>query len=265
MNQEGHEPQFPPPVPRQEEQPAKLGPLQRLIGTLFSPGETFEDVNRKPTWIVAIVFGIVFASGASLFFQWRVKPDWDAVLRTAIRQQMEASGRQMPSEEVVAQQVKLGKTFAKLAPALPIVGVPLLTLVLSGIFALGLLLLQARATFKKILSVVAWAGAAIGLVQTLVLMATLMVRDTKSIDPTKPSSFTATSIASLLPSETGAVLRALAAQFDIFTIWWLIILSIGFAAIGGKQVTTGRAGTLVFSLFAIWVLVRIGWAAVIGS
>ena len=33
-----------PPV----EEPARLGPLGRLTGTLMSPGETFADVNRKP-------------------------------------------------------------------------------------------------------------------------------------------------------------------------------------------------------------------------
>lgn len=264
MNQEQHEPQSP-PMPQTQEEPARLGPFQRLVGTIFSPGETFEDVNRKPTWIVSIIIGIIFASGASLFFEWRVKPDWDRVMRNSIRQRLEASGQQMPSEDVVARQVQLGKTFAKLAPVFPIVILPLFTLALSGIFALGLLLMQARATFKKILSVVAWAGAGIGLVQTIVFMATLMVRETESIDPTKPGSFTATSIASLLPSDTSGVLRALAAQFDVFTIWWLIVLSIGFAAIGGKQITAGRARTLVFALFALWLVVRVGWAAVTGG
>ncbi|HEU4389707.1 MAG TPA: hypothetical protein VFV34_18020, partial [Blastocatellia bacterium] len=31
------------------EEPAKLGPLQRLTGVIFSPGETFADMKRKPS------------------------------------------------------------------------------------------------------------------------------------------------------------------------------------------------------------------------
>ncbi|HEV8482119.1 MAG TPA: hypothetical protein VGV87_01065, partial [Blastocatellia bacterium] len=38
---------------------ARLGPLQRLIGILFSPGETFVDINRKPTWLAPLLISIV--------------------------------------------------------------------------------------------------------------------------------------------------------------------------------------------------------------
>lgn len=253
------------PITQTAEEPAKMGPFQRLTGAIFSPGETFEDVNRKPTWLVAMIIGIIFASASSLFFEWRVKPDWDRVIRDSIRERVEARGQQMPPADVVDQQVQWGKTFAKIAPVFPIIIVPLFSLALSGIFALGLMLMQARATFKKILSVVSWSGAGVGLVQTIVFVATLMVRDTEGINPTQPSSFTATNLAALLPSGTGHILRALAAQFDVFTIWWLIVLSIGFAAIGGKKVTTGKTGTLVFALFAIWIVIRVAWAAITGS
>jgi len=57
--------------------------------------------------------------------------------------------------------------------------------------------IQAKTTFKKILSVVAWSSAAVGIIVTVVLMASLMIRDKeslKSIDPTQGAGIVPTNM-----------------------------------------------------------------------
>ncbi len=262
-------PPVPPPGHYEEvQEPARLGPVQRFIGVLFSPGETFADVNRKATLIAPIIIGIIIALAGSTFFTWRVNPDWDRILRDQVRKGAERSGQPMPSEEVIQQQVSIGKAIAKFAPLFAIIVVPLYYAILAGIFALGLMLMQAKATFKKIMSVVAWSSCATGVIALLVTIGSLMLKDEaslKEIDPTRPATITVTNLGAFLDESVSAPIRAIASSIDIFTIWFLILLSIGFAAISGsRKIKSSKTGTLVFSLWIVWVLLLAGYASFFG-
>ena len=250
------------------EEPARLGPVSRLTGTLLSPGETFADVNRKPTWIAPMIIAIATVIASTFFFQWRVNPDWDSIMRNQIKKQLERSNQSL-TEEQMQQRVSFAKGIAKFSPLIGAVFTPIIYVVVAGIFALGLMFIQAKTTFKKILSVVAWSFAAIGIVATVVTMASLMVRDEeglRSIDPTQPAGVVPSNIAAFLSSDTSPVLKSLAGSLDIFTIWILILLSIGFATIAGsRKITTGKAATVVFGFWAVYVLIKVGWAAVFGG
>lgn len=249
------------------QEPARLGPFARLTGTLLSPGETFADVNRKPTWIAPMIIAIATVLASTFFFQWRVNPDWDSIMREQIKKRM-ASSNQSLTEEQMQQQIGFGKSIAKFSPLIAAVFTPIIYVVLAGIFALGLMFIQAKTTFKKILSVVAWSSAATGIVATVVTIASLMVRDEeslRSIDPTQGAGIIPSNIAAFLPSETSAVIKTVAGSLDIFTIWFLILLTIGFAAIAGsRKITTGKTATVVFGFWAVYVLLKVGWAAAFG-
>ena len=249
------------------QEPARLGPLQRLIGALFSPGETFEDVNRKPTWIAPLIIAMITVFASTMFFEWRVKPDWDQIMRTQTKKRLERSGQSV-TEEQIQQQVAIGKTFAKFTPIIAVVGTPIFYLVLTGIFALGMMFIQAKSTFKKILSVVAWSGAATGIVGFVVTTAVLFVRDPaeiRTLDPSQFGTIVPSNLGAFLASDTSAIIRAIAGSFDLFTIWWLILLSIGFAAIAGsRKITSSKTGAMVFGFWALFIVVKVAWAAAFG-
>jgi hypothetical protein len=253
----------------QAQEGARLGPIERFTGVLFSPGETYQDINRKPTWIVPTIIGIIIAIASTIFFTWRVNPDWNRFVREQVRQRVDKVGGQMPSEEQIQQQVRITQTFAKFGPAIAAIVVPLFYLILAGIFALGLMLLQAKTTFKRILSVVAWTWAPIGLVSNIVFAASLMLQDRQALDNINPQNPTAnipTNLGPLLPSDAAAPLQAIASSLDVFTIWALVLLSIGFAAISGsRKITAKKTAVLVFGLWAVWVVIKIGFAVILGG
>lgn len=249
------------------EEPARLGPMARLTGALFSPGETFEDVNRKPTWIAPIIIAIVTVVASTLFFQWRVNPDWDTIMRNQIKTQADRSNQSL-TEEQMQQRVDVGKVIAKFSPLIAGIFTPIIYAILAGVFALGMMFIQAKTTYKKILSVIAWSSAATAVVATIVTMAALLVRDQESlhsIDPTQGTGIVPSNIGSFLPSDSSAVLKALAGSIDIFTIWFLILLTIGFAAIAGsRKIKTSNTGRMVFGFWLVFVFCKIGWAALRG-
>ena len=240
-----------------EEQPARLGPGQRLIGVLLSPGETFQDINRKPTWLAPMLIAIIVGVSSSLFLNWRVNPDWNRITRDMIRSQANKTGQDIP-EQAIERQVKMFQTLGKITPLLVIVATPIVLLILSGMYALGMMLMQAQTTFKKILSVVAWTLCAIGLVNAVVNSAALMVRDRESLDainPRQPGTVSATNLSPLLESNASPVLKSLAGSLDLFSVWMLILMAIGLAAIGGsRKITPKKTGAMVVSLWLIWVL-----------
>ena len=268
-----------PPQPDQTpvEEPARLGPLARLTGTLLSPGETFADINRKPTWIAPFLIAVVTTLGFSFFFEWRVKPDWDKFFQATVEKRMGKPLKDLPPEqqEQVKKQLDIQKKIATtdLKSPLSLLITLARTLVFytfgflipAGIFALGLMFMQAKTTFKKILSVVAWSWCATGLVGLLVTVASLMVRDSESlrdINLADPAGFVPSNLAVFLPTGSSPVLGAIAGSLDVFTIWYLILLAIGFTAIAGtRKFKTSKAVALVFGLWGIWVLVKVGFAA----
>src|SRR5947209_19147147 len=101
--------------PAQPEEPARMNAMQRLVGTLFSPGETFRDINRKPTIVVAIILGMILAAAGGLFFTWKVKPDWDRLIRAQIQKQVDRSGQSLTPEEM-DKRVDMGKKIASVIP-----------------------------------------------------------------------------------------------------------------------------------------------------
>lgn len=259
-------------------EPARLGPLARLTGTLFSPGETFVDVNRKPTWLSPLLIMILILLASTLFFEWRVKPDWDRFFRSQITKSIEKSGRAMTKEDIdnaVAMQIKFSKTDLTSPMSLVFTAVRLVLITVfvcvlpAGIFALGLMLIQAQTTFKKILSIVSWSSAATGLVGFLVFAGALMIQDQerlKDVNPTEVATLVPTNLGVILPQGISPFVSSLISSIDIFSIWFLILLIIGFVAISGaKRITQGKVAFLVLSLWFIWILIKAGFAAVFFS
>src|SRR5262249_43542102 len=133
---------------------------------------------------------------------------------------------------------------------------------------LGMMFIQAKTTFKKIFSVVTWTFASVSAISLIVTIAALFVIDTSNmstLEPQRWASVVPTNLAALL-DPSSPVMRALLSSIDIFTIWRLILMSIGLAAIAGsRKITSGKTGTIVFGVWVIGVLFGVAVAAAFGG
>src|SRR5215510_10687923 len=246
-------------------EPARMGPAGRLIGTLLSPGETFKDINRKPTVVSPIIISVLVGIAMTLFVNWQAKPDWKQIARNQIVKQSEKFGTKLDPERL-DQQVNTTAFIYRFMPVFVLVFVPIFYLAGAGVLALGMLLMQAQTTYKKILSVFAWTYCSIGLVTTILAMASLMVRDPQSLadrDLLNPAGLAPTNLAFLLADDSSPVLRALLSSLDVFNIWIIVLLIIGLAVVGGsRKITRGKTATLVISLWCLFVLLKVAAAAI---
>ena len=254
-------PHAPPPAP--EPEPAKLGPWQRLIGTLFSPGETFQDVNRKPTWLIPMLLIMVLAAAFMIFFNSQTDEGWRIFMREQMSRQ--SGGGAQSNAGNLDMGIKIMK-WSYVGGAFIVS--PIYYLIIAGAFALVMLIMQAQTTFKRILSVVVWSACGTGIVQSIVNIASLLARDSESlsrIGPKELGTISATNLAVVLPSGSSPALLALGQSLDIFSIWFLILLVIGFTAIAGsRKITKGKIAGVVFGLWILTIVMKVGGAAMFG-
>ena len=266
---ETNAPEYGAPVtqPMQPAEPAKLNFMQRLIGIIFSPGATFEDINRKPTWLMSVIISMLLVVCGTLIFNMTAKPDWDRIFRTQIKKQSEKSGQSMTPDQV-EQRIEFSKRLVPFFPAIAAVFMPIIYILVAGIMALGMMLIQGQTTFKKILSVVSWSWTGTTLVQSVVGIVAVLVQDQETlnnIDPTQGVSIVPSHLGAFLPDGTSGAVMAAASSIDVFSIWYLIILSIGLAAIAGsRKITAKKTGMMVFGFWFVFVLVKVAWRALVG-
>lgn len=259
MNEEPMAEPIPEPTERAEGvEAAQMSEVARMTNIFISPGETFEDINRKPTWIVPIVIALVFSLAFGFLLRARVLTEdvIERIAREKLEQTLERRGLARPPEEAIQQQLRWVKTINQFWPAALVVGLFLLALIVAGVYFLVLLLLQAEARFKKVFSVVSWSWMAQAVVGNIVGIITVLLRDPQTIDPNSP---VATNVAAVLSAkETAPALYAIASSLDIFILWFLILLSIGFSKIS-RKVSVGKAAVVVF---VVWVLYALGKAGI---
>jgi hypothetical protein len=261
---ESQPPSYELPTVKQDQpsEPARIGPAGRLIGVVVSPGETFADINRKPTWLAPMLIGIAVSLLFALFYNWWARPNYDKLARLQAEQQSARLGTPAPPPETLALTAKITKISFYAGPVLAI---PIVDFAVAGIFALGLLLLSANTTYKKILSVYAWSSCAISLLTVILLSAVLLVRDRETLSEVKLQdlpTLAPTNLGVLIQSSGSAVLKALATSVDLFSIWLAILLIIGFVAISGtKKITKSSTASVVVGVWVVWILIKVGIAS----
>jgi hypothetical protein len=240
------------PVPAPEAQ-ASISPFGRVIGVLFSPGKTFEDIVRKPSWMLPILLTTILSIVASVVINQRI--NW----REFMNQQIEKSPRAAQlSPEQKQQQIEGGVKFAPISTYVfgtigPILAALIIGLVMWGAYSL---LGGASTNFGTAFSITSHAFLT-GLVSSPLFILILYLKPYGTADLDNPL---AANIAAFLPEDSAKWLVALCKSFDLFTFWTLILLAIGFAAVNPKKLKGAKAFTIAFSVWAAYVVCRVGWA-----
>ncbi len=242
------------PAPDARSQPG-ISPVGRVFGVFFSPKPTFEDIVRKPSWVLPFVLLTVFSIGVTFAINQRI--NW----RQFMTQQIEKSPRSANmSAEQKEQQIEGG---AKITPIFtwavgvcgPIVFMLVVALVMWGAYNL---LGGADNDFGTSFAITSHA-ALTGLVSSLLFILILYLKPYGTVDLENP---VATNLAAVMPYDSDAAKWqvALLKSIDIFTFWTLILLAIGFAATNPKKLRGSKAFTIAFSVWAVYVVLRVGGA-----
>ncbi len=240
------------PAPAPEAQ-ATISPFGRVIGVLFSPGKTFEDIVRKPSWLLPVILSIIL--GLLVGFALNQRINW----RDYINQQIEKSPRAAQlSAEQKQQQIEAGAKFAPISTYVfatlgPVVVAFIIALIMWGAYSL---LGGISTNFGTAFGITAHAFLT-ALVSSPLFILILYLKPYGTADLDNPL---ATNLAAVLPDDAAKWLLALCKSIDIFVFWTLILLAIGFAAVNPKKLKGAKSFTIAFAMWAVYVVCRVGWA-----
>jgi hypothetical protein len=237
------------------EPPAPMSAVQRLMGVFFQPKAAFADIVARPGWILPII--LLCLGSLAVTFTFTQHVGW----RNFMEKQFAQNSRvQQLSPE---QREQALQTQIKIAPMIGY-GIGTVGILLSAVIlaAIGLasfnLTAGAQLKFRTCMSIVAYGWMPLFLAG-LLSIAVIFLRPPDMVD-----------IQNLLASNPGALLaddapkwqQTLLGSLDIFSIWCLILMALGFSAANPRKITFGRA---FFTLGVLWILfiaVKVGWALV---
>lgn len=226
----------------------------RLISVFTSPGKTFASIAERPTWIQPLVLVLVLSIAVTAV----VTPRMD--MGSIIRQSIEDSGRELTPEQM-DKAVEQGAKFAKIGPIVGVVFQPVVFLLLALIFWVVFKLAGGDFSFGVSFSVVLHALLP-GSLAALLSIPVVMSKSTLSYEQVKSGSFLTSNLAAFAPPGTKHGLLSLLSSIDVFSLWSLILLVIGYRI--AAKVSKGTAIGVVVGLWAVYVLCKVGFAAAFG-
>ena len=136
----------------------------------------------------------------------------------------------------------------------------LVALIIAALFKLISVLISAENSFKAVFAVTAYTLIAVSIVQIILMIVILSFKT--------PGDLTGmTSMSSIIASNLGAVFSALfgedalpkfimkfAGWIDLFAIWYIALLSIGYAAVS-RKLKTAKAATWLVSIYVVIALI----------
>jgi Yip1 domain len=251
-------PPFPPATGFAPEEPAGPGltETQRLINVFVAPKKTFADLKRKSNWwvpwaissVFVLIFGIIAVQKLDMgrFIQQQIDRS------PAAQKRMEQATPEQRAQGMAIQATITKVTFY-ITPIFLLIGGLLTGAVLMAIFNF---ILGAEVPFQRALAVAFYAGIPGILGSILLIVSFLVSADPSTIDiagnpmPTNPGFF--------MDPQGNKILYGLASALDIFKIWWVILLGLGFAtASSNRKPSVGTALVTVFITYGIVVLIGI--------
>jgi Yip1 domain len=240
-------------IPAPESQ-APISHFGRIVGVFISPKQTFASIAERPSWIAPLLLMIVLATAVGALLN--TKMNWGEYIRHKAEENSRfAQLSEEQKDRAVAGQVKFWSGFSY---GIGVVAVPISALIFALIYwgAFNLFCgagLGYGSSFA--ITTHAFLPTAISSILALIIL------PLKSYGDVDPESVVATSLHAFLPEDAPKALAALGNSLELFWIWVLVLVAIGFAAARPKKIKLGASFAIVFGLWAVWVLGKVAWAS----
>ena len=231
------------------------------MGVYFSPGETFKDIGRTPKILVPlIILAVVVGSTFTLAVH-------QAGLENIMHKQMDPLVEKgwMPQEQAdkAIQQAKANPTVAYVRTGLTQgITAIIVALIVAGIFKLISMVIGTENSFKQILSVTLFTSLALWLVYAVIAVFLLYLQNPEDIDANSPVSSNLGAILGLITDKKSlpGFVKGFAAFIDVFSIWKIALLSIGYAVVSTKA----KISTVAIWLSVLYLLAALVFSPLIG-
>lgn len=226
--------------------------LGRLPKVLVQPGATFRSIAARPSWVAPLVLMALITTALGYLVASRI--DFEQSLRA----QNEKSGGQMSAEQLDERAETVKKVTPILALVQGLVGAPAFYLVVALLFWVAFKLLGSELTYKASLATTLHALLPTA-IAALLAIPVIWNRASFTPDEARSGAFLASNLAYLAPEGTGRVATALLGSVDLFSIWAIILLVIGYRIVA--RVSRTAAVGVVLAIWLLGVAVKVALLA----
>lgn len=240
--------------PESQEVQEELSKTEALSGVFLEPGKTFETINKvsKSYWVIPLLIAIALGL-VSTFMFFSDKELTDKVIDKQIqkvREQMEEKvkdGKMTPEQSTEAmektEKFMRGGIFFKLIGYVgSVISNVMLLFLLSLVYFVFLKIMKSQFNYLNLLNVIGLALMISGIGGLINVVISIVTGNLSSV-----------SLGLLLSESTiGAELHGFITKFDVFEIWFYVLISIGLVKIGKIKPI---ASYLV--VFAVWILFHV--------
>lgn len=232
----------PPPIDDAPvKEPAQMSEVATLGSIFFEPGATFEDLSRKPRFLLAGLIIVVLISAFSFLFIQKIGFEEMTKARLEKSSMYQNASAEQKDMMVRQQASPIAKYISYFAVPIVII----ISFLIGGlIYWLGANAMGGSMTFLRGLSVWIYSSFPPTVVSMLANILVLFLKSTDDIDITasqgglihaNPSFF--------IDMKTSPVLGAVLGTFDVFFIWGWILAAIGLRIAG--KISSGAAWAVV--------------------
>jgi hypothetical protein len=232
--------------------PPKKNVFARFAGVLFAPADAFQEIVRRPDVLAPLLLMVALSFGTTILLVPRL--DYEAIRSMQAEQMLKRSpGMSQADIDRFGRMAEAGaKVFAWLGPVIMI----FFYAVTAGVLLLAFRMMGGEGTYKQAMSVTIYAWLPLA-VFSIILAIVVLARGT--FDPTTAASVVRSNPAFLVEMREQPALYSLLSALDLFSAWALVLFTFGFAAM--SRLSKGLSAGIVISLWAVFVLVRAGFAA----
>jgi hypothetical protein len=249
----------PSPVSPEPAQP-RLSEGARLVNTFIAPRKTFEDIRLNSSWwvpwlltaILSIAFGAIAAQ----------KIDMVQFARHQVEQSKIAQRQfEQLSPEQQEQQIRIRAATTKvifyIAPIFSLIIGLVAAAVLMAVFNFGF---AAEVTFPQSLAIVFYSFLPRAILAILLGVSLLVASDPNSIDIA--GNPMPTNIGFFMDPGGNKFIYSLISNLDLFALWTVCLLGLGFAAVSrNKKLTPGTGIATMLVIYAVLIVIGAGLKA----
>jgi Yip1-like protein len=230
-----------PPAPAPAIEPApKPSPWQRLTGVIAAPIDTFTSIARRPDWVVPFLAIFIISLAAGILIATRV--DFTELAHEAI--EMNPNAKQVP-DSAVRFTAAIMKVSAYASPILTVLSL----LIVAAVLQVSFRLFAGEVTFLQSFSVTLYAW-----VPRLIkaILSVIVIFSRPSISLLELSNPVMSNLGFLVDAKANPVLYAVASSIDLFAIWSVVLLIVGFAI--ASRLSRARSAAIVIGW---WIVVNL--------
>lgn len=226
----------------------QISALSRIPGVLVAPRRTFAAIAERPTVLVALVLATLVGAGV-------VHAGFGKVAPQELLRSVEESGRALPPQLDAARLHRISH-WSAVGGA--IVMPPLAVLLTAGLFLGGVRLAGGELDYRRALSVTVHGLLPFTLAGLLTLPV-ILARESIGLAEVQGGSVLLSHLGAFAPESAGPVLTALLTSVDLFSVWCIALLVLGFEVVG--RVSRRASAVAVGLVWGLGVLLKVGAAA----